>query len=117
MKLKLILILAFFLLALPLSAFGALTDGLIIYYTFNNTDTAGIYSVNQLSKALNGTINGATTGASGLLGESYSFDGVNDNVQTTDPILVSLNTSGVTACFWVNRSNPTSNDAFIEKMT
>ena len=57
-----------------------LTMGELIY-SYDNNQTTGTTSI-DLADNKNGTIDGATTGATGLYEEAYAFDGTNDNVLT-----------------------------------
>lgn len=58
---------------------SSFTNGLVTYHSFDDADTSGGFSIDKLKK-YNGTIDGATTGVSGKLGQAYSFDGTNDAV-------------------------------------
>lgn len=65
----------------------------------------------DLAGTNDGTINGATVGAEGLLGTtSYSFDGVDDNVTyASNPLITG--SSNRTVCFWT-KMDSSQNDTY-----
>jgi len=77
---------------------GAMTDGLVAYYPFNGD--AKDYSGN----GNDGTVNGATL-TNGVIGQAYSFDGVDDYID-----LSNINTTTLSNCsisFWRKSLNST----------
>ena len=63
-------------LCLITTSFGALTDDLVAYYKFDGN------TVDETGNGNDGTNYGATSTSSGKIGEAYSFDGVNDYMDT-----------------------------------
>jgi len=57
-----------------------LINGLVSYYSMEETSGSTMY---DKVGANNGTISGATINQTGKVGKCYSFDGVNDRVQTS----------------------------------
>ena len=78
--------------------------GLVAYYPLD--ETAGNTALNQAPNTkgqYNGTITGATKGASGLIGKAYSFDGSGDNVSLGDiPIISDASQLSVVALIKTN---------------
>jgi len=78
-----------------MSVGSAIPDSAIARLTFDDADTSGSTAV-DIWGSFDGTINGATTGATGHINEAYDFDGTNDFVDwdslgnITPPISVSL---------------------------
>lgn len=62
-----------------------------IFYTFNNADNTGSNPNDVSGNGNNGINNGATTGATGLIDEAYSYDGSNDYVDTTKVLYGTIN--------------------------
>jgi len=75
-------------------------DSGVSRYTFNNADTSGGTAIDSWGNN-DATINGATTGVSGELGEAYDFDGTNDYVDTP----VSPISGGMSISVWANASS------------
>jgi hypothetical protein len=76
--------------------FGALTDGLISYYSFdgNGNDATGY---------INTSVTGATN-ITGKIGQAYSFDGVNDVITRNSTGLITGNNAR-TIAFWFQLNN------------
>jgi hypothetical protein len=74
----------------------ALTDDLVSYYKFEGdaTDETGSYD---------GSVQGASVTASGLIGSAYSFDGSNDYISTSAS-MGNFSTAG-TWSFWIKTSD------------
>jgi len=77
--------------------------GLVLGYGFE--ETSGITATDTSTSKNNGTLNGATSTASGKFGRALSFDGVNDRVDVPDAASLDLST-GMTMEAWVK---PTTN--------
>src|SRR6056297_556496 len=56
-----------------------LSNGIISYYTKDDAYTSGTTIIDSVGTN-NGTIDGATTGQTGQIKESYSFDGTSDYI-------------------------------------
>jgi len=98
-----------FLIAVANNVFAALTDDILVYYSFDNSDISG-NTVNDLFlPAYDATNNGSTTGVAGKLNEAFDFDGSNDNIliPTTDTFDMDSNFS-ITA--WVKRETDNTLD-------
>lgn len=80
--------------------FAYLSSGAINYYPLD--ESSGV-AVNRGSTfgSYNGTVSGATQGASGLIGDAYSFDGDNDSV-TASSISEMDNASGLSLVTLIN---------------
>lgn len=84
---------------------GGIPASAVARYTFDDADTSGS-TVVDVWNGNDGAINGATTGQPGVSttygsGESYSFDGIDDNVDLGPPdILPGL--SEFTIAFWMD---------------
>jgi glucose/arabinose dehydrogenase len=78
-------------------------SGLVLAFGFE--ETAGTTATDSSSAKNNGTINGATSNASGKFGRALSFDGTNDRVDVPDAASLDL-TTGMTLEAWVK---PTTN--------
>jgi hypothetical protein len=88
------------------TVFSAIPDSGVARYTFNNADTSAGTAIDSWGNN-DATINGATTGVSGELGEAYDFDGTNDYVDTP----VSAISGGMSISVWANASS-TQNSGF-----
>ena len=77
--------------------------GLVLAFGFE--ETAGTTASDSSTAKNNGTINGATSNASGKYGRALSFDGTNDRVDVPDAATLDL-TTGMTLEAWVK---PTTN--------
>lgn len=77
-------------------AVNPLWDGLLAYYTADNTpnDALGTY---------NGTLTNGATYATGKINQGFSFDGVNDYVLTSPNMALNTSTQHTYAC-WVRPS-------------
>jgi len=73
-------------------------SGLVLAYGFE--ETSGSAATDSSPFANNGTLNGATSSASGKYGRALSFDGTNDRVDVPDAASLDL-TSGMTLEAWV----------------
>lgn len=87
----------------------ALIDNCEIYYSFDDDDLTGS-NPDDLTGNNDGVRNGATTGGSGIIGQSFSFDGVNDTV-------VSSSNVGITGggnksiSFWIKTTSAIEQNA------
>lgn len=61
-----------------------LQQGLVCHLTLDDVETSNGVAIDRSPHRYHGTINGTQTGTQSVLGESYSFDGVN----TTDPVVI-----------------------------
>ncbi len=73
-----------------------LTDGLIAYYNFENN------TQDQSGNSHDGVIGGAPQFVSGAIGNSISFDGIDDYVEVPDAI--SLTPAQISISYWLNPS-------------
>jgi len=90
---------------------STIPDSGVSRWTFDNADTSGSTSVDVWGNN-DGTINGATTGASGAnqtytTNEAYDFDGIDDYINV--PTDTSLHPNDVSIACWLN---PTSSSDF-----
>ena len=73
----------------------------------DNTDDFSVGSWVKLDETrdstYDGTNNGATTGVTGILGNSWSFDGSNDSVHITDDSIL-IDDSDITISAWVKKN-------------
>ncbi len=76
-----------------------LTDGLIGYWSFN--EESGTILHDNSGNGYDGTIDGATW-TTGILGGALSFDGINDYIQFSSPV---LNIPSYSVCAWVKASS------------
>jgi len=60
--------------------FTNLNNACVLYYSMDNADVSGSTILDLTPNNNDGTINGATTGVTGILNEAFSFDGVDDEV-------------------------------------
>lgn len=82
---------------------GALTDNVTFSYTFDNSDTSGTTAVDA-SGSINATlVNSVTTGATGKIGEAYTFGSTKYVVADTNPY--SANIDELTIAVWVKPSS------------
>lgn len=87
------------------SVFGALTDNNQIYYSLDDNDLTGSNPLDLSGNGRTGTTNGATTGIDGKLLQGFSFDGINDYVNSTySPIGL----TSFTLNLWANVTSATS---------
>lgn len=63
-----------------LSGYITSLSGLVAYYPMDETSGSMINQAPATIGSHNGTVSGATQGTTGQVGNSYSFDGVNDSV-------------------------------------
>ena len=79
------------------------TDGLVLHYSMDSATISGDTLTDESSYNNDGTINGATTGVTGVENEALYFDGTDDNVSV--PHDASLNVgSGLTLSLWTYRT-------------
>lgn len=98
MKIKLLLFLFVFILSF--STVFASYDDAILYYSFDNSDLSGSNPLDLSSSGFDGTTNGATTGAAGILGEAFSFDGTNDYVSKSTESALELTGGSYSYSLW-----------------
>ncbi len=82
---------------------NTVSSGLVLAYGFE--ETSGTLAADASPAKNNGTVNGATSTASGRFGRALSFDGVNDRVDVPDAASLDL-TGAMTLEAWVR---PTTN--------
>ena len=82
-----------------------LTTDLEWYYSFDDADLTGSDPDDMTGNGYDGTTVGATTGVTGILAQAFSYDGVNDWVDTNYNTISSENTYS----FWVKTSTTASN--------
>jgi len=89
----------------PLSGANPLWNGLLAYYTADNTanDALGNY---------NGTLTNGATYATGKINNGFSFDGVNDYLLTSPNVLLNTSTQHTYSC-WVRPSSISSTKFFM----
>ena len=112
---KIITIVAMFLLALPLS-FAALNDDLQHCFTFDDDSVSGSTTSNSVTEGGSCTINGATTGQSGIIGEAFDYDGSSDYLNCTYGEIDNIFNGDFTYLSWIN-PDTTSSDrswAYVE---
>jgi len=73
-----------FVLAVSATTVAGALDNANASYSFDSDTVTGSTLVDDAG-FYNGTINGATTGVTGLINEAFAFDGTNDYVDTTIP--------------------------------
>lgn len=102
------------LVLLSACAGAALTDGLTAYYTLDDADLTGNDPDDVTPSAHDGTTTGATTGVTGILGEGFSFDGINDKLVLPSSIELGENNT-FTINLWVKTdNNPGFGDVFFD---
>jgi hypothetical protein len=87
-----------------------LEDGLVAYYPFNGNAN------DESGNGNDGTVNGATltTDRNGEAGSAYSFDGVNDKIDTGNG-WGNFGTGPVTISVWIKRNEIDNVDAILSK--
>jgi hypothetical protein len=90
-----------FLLAIPAKS-NELLDGLVSYWKL---DEASGNAVDSHTGSNDGTVTGATYGATGLINDAFSFDGTNDYVAIGNPANLQLQAMSISC--WVNTSSNT----------
>jgi len=87
-------------------------DSGVTRLTFDDADTSGSTAIDVWGNN-DGTINGATTGVSGIAGydsgQAYSFDGVDDNVVVPNGIL----SGAFSVAFWFNADDVSSDGRIV----
>jgi len=78
---------------------STLIEDLELYYTFDDDDLSGSNPLDLTDNDNDGTNNGATTGTTGLIGESFDFDGGNDYVNANGIIIPSNDDFSVSGWF------------------
>lgn len=78
---------------------SAIPGSAVSRWTFDDADTSGSTAIDVWG-GNDGTINGATTGVSGVYKQAYSFDGTDDSVDVGSPVIGTTNTT-FTAAVWV----------------
>jgi hypothetical protein len=82
------------------SSSSDIPDSGISRLTFDDADTGG-GTATDVWGGYDGTINGATTGVSGELGEAYSFDGNDDEVFVSDVVSNGIVSGAFSVSVWV----------------
>jgi hypothetical protein len=90
--------------------YSSLTEGLIAYWKLD--DSSG-NAVDSTENGLDLTNNGAVQGELGLIGNSYSFDGVNSYLNIADSSLLNP-TDGISIAAWVYK-NSTDDMVIVDK--
>src|SRR3989338_130699 len=82
---------------------GTLKDGLVGYWTFEDTDMAGVLAYDKSSSYATGTLTNGPTRAIGRVGQALDFDGVNDFVNISDPAsgILDFGTQDFSISLWV----------------
>lgn len=80
-----------------------LTTDLEWYYSFDNADNTGSDPDDLTGNGYDGTTVGATTGAAGILGQSFTYDGTDDYVDTGWTAISGVTTS----CYWLKTTDAT----------
>jgi len=91
--------------------FGALTDDIRLYYTFDTDDFSGNTVIDKAGN-YNGTKSSVTTNTSGLINGSIFCDGSNSYVITPDPNMGGQQSG--TISLWMRRSVTDSPDVIVE---
>lgn len=79
---------------------GALTSGLVGYWTFDGADTTSTTATDRSGSSNTGTLTGGPTVTTGKLGQALSFDGTDDYVSVSDATSLDL-TTAITVSAWV----------------
>jgi len=79
---------------------SAIPDSRVARWTFDSADTSGSTATDSWG-SFDATINGATTGVSGEIGEAYDFDG-NDDVYASDVVVNGIGSGAFSVSAWVN---------------
>lgn len=79
---------------------GALTSGLVGYWTFDGADTTSTTVTDRGSGGNNGAFSGSPTVTQGKLGQALSFDG-NDRISVPDADVLSPAVNDLTVSVWV----------------
>ena len=91
-------------------------SGLVLYWTFNATDSGYGTELDRSGNGGNGTIHGTPAEVQGRLSQAMSFNGVNSYVsmgESSDPSTSFLNS--VTLVAWINTSNASRFESIISK--
>jgi hypothetical protein len=91
---------------------GSLTNGLVMYQSFDGADVSGTNAYDRSGLGNNGTISGATA-AIGKRGQALSFDG-NDSISLSNDVSAYLNMTNGSITFWykTNSSSGASDRIF-----
>jgi len=89
---------------------GSLTNGLVLYYSFNTNSGSSVYD--QSGNANDGAVTGATWSTNGFSGGSYYFDG-NDHIDSGDILDLSTSVSSMTVCAWFKLPSLIASDMHI----
>lgn len=101
-----------FVLLCVSSTYAAITDDLLIWYSFDDSDHDGT-NLNDLSgNSHNGTISGSPdTGVTGVVNEMFHF-AVNDYLQVQNPTDLEYTTGAFTFSMWVNLTDTANQNRF-----
>jgi hypothetical protein len=83
--------------------YAALTEDLVVYYTFDDYNSNGTI-LHDAKGQYDGSINGATTGSGGIIGNGFYFDGSNDYISLPTGAIITGN-SPRTINFWLNTTD------------
>ncbi len=110
-KFSLGLAVLFFISALSVSSFAALTDGLVAYYPFNGN------ALDASGNGNHGTVYGAvlTEDMNGNPENAYSFDGVEDYIAVNNSTSLNFGSGDFSVVFWSAPSDNRNFHRFIEK--
>ena len=86
---------------------GALTSGLVGYWTFDGADVSGATATDRGSGGNNGTLTNGPTVTQGKLGQALSFDGSDDYVLVADANSLDI-TGAITLSTWIKTSDTDS---------
>ena len=84
----------------PFGGHGTLTTGLALYYSMDDADNSSGNPQDLSGNGNHGTVSGATSGTAALINEGFTFDGVNDYIETG----YSLPTTAFSISGWYRRT-------------
>lgn len=91
---------------------GALTSGLVGYWTFDGADTTSTTATDRSGNSNTGTLTNGPTVTSGKLGQALSFDGTDDYVSVVDTASLRV-TNNFTFSFWFKPGNLSQSNTYI----
>jgi cysteine-rich repeat protein len=86
------------------------TQGMVSYWNFDNSSNPGKDNVD----GNDGTVNGATSGQIGQVGDALGFDGTNNVVTFPNPSSLNFGSSDLTIAMWVKPYSTSSYHALIQ---
>lgn len=95
---------------------GAITSGLVGYWTYDGADVSGTTATDRGSVGGNGTLTGGPTVVQGKIGQAINFDGTDDYVSVADNASFDFgDTADFTLTGWFNRDTFTTDDTVVAK--